>query len=102
NRTMESQPLKILVVEDNPTDFFLLKEFIQLLDIPLDYIDNRISSSEALVALESKVYDLIFLDLTLPDSEGLNSFTRINTVASHIPIVVLTSVMNEELALEVV
>lgn len=94
--------MKILVVEDTPTDFFLLKEFIKLLDIPLDDMDNCISISEALNALERKVYDLIFLDLTLPDSEGLNSFTQINATCSHIPIIVLTSVMNEELALEVV
>ena len=94
--------MKILVVEDNATDFFLLKEFIKLLDISLDYIDNCTSISEALAALESKLYDLIFLDLTLPDSEGLNSFTRIHAISSNIPIIVLTSVMNEELALEVV
>lgn len=99
---MESQPLKILVIEDNPTDFFLLKEFIKLLDIPLNDVDNCTAISEALVALERKAYDLIFLDLTLPDSEGLNSFTQINAISSHIPIIVLTSVRNEELALEVV
>lgn len=94
--------MKILVVEDNPTDFFLLKEFVKLLDISLDSIDNTASIAEALAALQTKAYDLIFLDLTLPDSEGLNSFVQINKFSSHIPIIVLTSVMNEELALEVV
>lgn len=94
--------MKILVIEDNPTDFFLLKEFIKLLDIPLEDVNNCPSISEALVALENHAYDLIFLDLTLPDSEGLNTFTQINAISSHIPIIVLTSVRNEELALEVV
>lgn len=98
---MGSNSLKILVIEDNPTDFLLLKEFIKLLELPLDTVDNSPTIANALKSLNENVYDLIFLDLTLPDSEGLNTFTAINGIASHIPIIILSSVTNNELALKI-
>lgn len=98
---MENKRLKILVIEDNPTDFFLLKEFIQLLSLPLNTIDNSPTVANALELLNGNNYDLIFLDLTLPDSEGFNTFTAINRICSHIPIIILSSVTNNDLALKI-
>lgn len=99
---MEGKRLNILVIEDNPPDFFLLKEIIYGTSLKIDKITNSTNLSKALYALNDEVFDLIFLDLTLPDSDGLDSFLMINKAAGKIPIIVLSGMVNENLALEIV
>ena len=53
-------------------------------------------------AIKEGAFDIILLDLTLPDSSGIDTFASLHEVASHIPIVVLSGHEDEELAAEIV
>jgi len=70
---------------------------------------TRISSEKLLVAkslakglsiLENLIPDVIFLDLNLPDSLGINSFRLLKSIAIKIPVIVLTGIDDESIAKE--
>lgn len=97
-----THPLNILVVEDNPSDYFLFSEYLRLSKLPTGTVFHAEKLEEALQQLPSLQPDLIFLDLTLPDSEGIESFIRLNQQAPHISIVVLTGLNDQQIALNTI
>jgi signal transduction histidine kinase len=99
----DDQPTRILVVEDNPGDYRLIAECFResLQSLPAE-ITNATSLTDALAILEKNETDIVLLDLSLPDSYGLDTFRSINNTAPRLPIVVLSGNENEELAAEIV
>jgi PAS domain S-box-containing protein len=96
-----SDKIQILLVEDNPVDAALLKEI--LLKGKLDYtLDSVETLEEALELLEKSVdkYDSIILDLYLPDSEGLATFQKIHVRIPEIPVVIYTSLDDEQVGIQ--
>lgn len=97
-----SYSVKILLIEDNVAEARLLQEFLiqaQSQEFTLVHV-NRLG--EALQELGQCNYDIILLDLSLPDSEGLSSLPPLIEQAPSIAIVVLTNTNDEELAIEAV
>ncbi|HEY9798589.1 MAG TPA: diguanylate cyclase [Leptolyngbyaceae cyanobacterium] len=99
---MDSQSVYILLVEDNLKDAELLQEYlIEVGAVQWQIIQvNRLS--EALKEIRNRRFDVILLDLSLPDSQGLETLSIVNHAASNIPIVVLTGLNNEQLAVQAV
>ena len=81
---------RVLLVEDNPGDARLIREM--LADDPVNQFNLTQSGDleNAADDLEKQSFDVILLDLSLPDSQGENTFTRINTLVPDLPIVILT------------
>ncbi|MBE8999250.1 MULTISPECIES: hybrid sensor histidine kinase/response regulator [unclassified Nostoc] len=97
-----SYSVKILLIEDNLASARLLQEFLtqaQSQEFTLVHVTRL---GEALQELNQCNYDVILLDLTLPDSQGLSSLPPLIGQAPSIPIVVLTNTNDEELAIEAV
>lgn len=92
--------MNILVIEDNPGDFMLLKEFLRLTDLPIGNITNAERLEQAFVFLKEQAPDLVFLDLSLPDSDGIETFIALQKRAAHLPIIVLSGVTDLTIALE--
>jgi len=99
---LAAHPLKILVVEDNPSDYFLFCEYLRLSKLPTEDIVHAERLGEALHLLHEHQPDLIFLDLSLPDSDGINSFVRLNEQARHISIIVLSGLSDRQVALNTI
>jgi two-component system sensor histidine kinase UhpB len=97
-----AHPLTILVVEDNHSDYFLFCEYIRLSRLPVGEIHHAARLGEALEVLQQHQPDLIFLDLSLPDSTGIDSFIRINLQAPHISIIVLSGLSDTQVALNTI
>ncbi|MDT8324687.1 MAG: PAS domain S-box protein, partial [Bacteroidota bacterium] len=55
--------------------------------------------SEAQALLESSSFDVLLLDLNLPDSRGIDTFDRIQEIAPHLPVVIISAVADERLAM---
>ncbi|MHC5773040.1 sensor histidine kinase [Nostoc sp.] len=94
--------VKILLIEDNLAYARLLQEFLtqaQFQEFTLVHVKRL---GEGLEELTECNYDVILLDLTLPDSDGLSSLPSLIGQAPSIPIVVLTNTNDEELAIEAV
>jgi two-component system, cell cycle sensor histidine kinase and response regulator CckA len=96
---MIHHPIKILLIEDNPGDVLILQEtlseitFVELKLVHVDRLKN------ALKKLSSEDFDVILLDLVLPDSNGLDTFIQIQEQTPATPIVVLTGMTDETLAI---
>lgn len=86
----DRHPYKVLIIEDNPGDFFLVEDFL-LEKMAIPEIIQAGSFSEAELILESDVkYDIILLDLSLPDKSGEELIIEILKKTSGTPIIVLT------------
>jgi two-component system, cell cycle sensor histidine kinase and response regulator CckA len=97
---MVNQTIKILLVEDNPGDVLLLQETLSEISLVTFILVNVERLSDALKQLQTEVFDVILLDLALPDSHGLDSFAKMYQQVPLIPIVVLTGMSDETLALK--
>ena len=97
---MHPAPIHILVIEDNPGDVMLLKEFLKLTGLSIQTISHADRLEQAFILLREDAPDLIFLDLSLPDSEGLETFVNLQKQAAHLPIIVLSGLSDVTVALE--
>lgn len=92
--------LCILIVEDNPADLFVLEGLLWKTRLPIGQIIKAKSNEDADLLLKKEKPNLILLDLSLPDSVGIESFKHINNIAPNIPIIVLTGLSDMDMALE--
>ena len=101
--TLTPACLKILLVEDCVQDAELIQEL--LLESRLGQLietTNAVYLWEAIEILSDQIFDVILLDLTLLDSQKLNTFFRLQDCRINIPIVLLTSADDEEFAIELI
>jgi PAS domain S-box-containing protein len=94
--------IKTLLVEDNPGDARLLQAVVAEVAAPrVEWVTvERLGA--ALQRLQEEPFDVVMLDLSLPDAHGLETFLKVSTHAPGVPIVVLTGTDDEELAVKTV
>src|ERR1041384_3062615 len=95
---MSDRPNRILLVEDNPGDARLLREALKDVanyHFDLEHVERL---SQALERLRREPFDVVLLDLSLPDGQGLDSLTPVRDAAPSVPILVLTGLDDEEVA----
>ncbi len=100
--TKSIKPLQIVLVEDSASDAVLLQENILssgTTDISISVVQ---SLNEAKEHLKNNHPDAMLLDLTLPDSSGLNTVREVRSISPDLPIVVLTGVDDENTGVEAV
>lgn len=89
--------IKVLLVEDDAIDRLLIERVLGGCPQPIEFAaDGAGSLSAAVECLSNGKYDVILLDLMLPDSKGLETIRRIKEINSHVPIVVLTGLDDEQ------
>jgi two-component system, cell cycle sensor histidine kinase and response regulator CckA len=98
---MSKTPLKkLLLVEDNPGDARLLREMFKEQGSHDTELTQVGSMREAEAHLAGRSFDIILLDLGLPDAEGLGAVRRAHAAAPRVPLVVLTGLDDESLAVQ--
>lgn len=99
---METQPIKILLVEDDQVFVNVLQQGVAtLLESPFEFCRAE-TVAQAQAQLSTRRFDALVLDLSLPDSQGLETFTRIHLAIPSTPIIVLTGADDDALALAAV
>ncbi len=101
---MGEKPIKVLLIEDSVfatrhTQKMLAEANGSQIDAEVECADQL---SVGLKRLAEDRIDIVLLDLTLPDSHDLDTFTRVHTQAPEVPVVVLTGLEDEKLAVEAV
>jgi len=99
---METNSLRVFLIEDNPGDADIIKEMLCEVDeliIQLESSDRLLKSLERLV--EGNI-DVILSDLSLPDSQGLDTLRRLLESVPDIPIVVMTGLDDARAGIEAV
>ena len=99
---MEDKHIKVLLVEDNSEDTRLIQEMLSKATGPRFDVTCAETLLTGLEFLAAGGIDVVLLDLGLPDSTGLDSFARTYTQAPEIPIVVLSGLDDENLAVTAV
>ncbi len=92
--------MNILLIEDNPEDVQTFTEVLANGASGSHGIQLADRLSKGLERLAGGSFDLVLLDLALPDSKGLRTLAEVHARAKETPIVVLTSSDDEQLALE--
>ncbi len=98
--TALEQDLQLLVIEDNHGDFVLIQEYLhEEAEYPeITHVSNFSDAKKILE--ESDIFDVILLDLTLPDASGESLVHNIAELSGQIPIIVLTGYENKEFGLK--
>lgn len=99
---MKTQLINILLVEDNLGDAELLEEILEEAKKSHLELTHVSSLGVAESCLSSAEFDVVLLDLSLPDSQGIDTITSLLSFDPNLPIVVLTGCDDEELAIEAV
>ncbi|MEI7750757.1 MAG: diguanylate cyclase [Candidatus Omnitrophota bacterium] len=94
--------LKILLVEDDQEFADILKIRLSKETNPRLQITCLPTLQQALEALAEKAWDLILLDLMLPDSSGIQTFTSLHAQDRHTPIVIMSGLDSDSLAIDAV
>lgn len=98
---MNTQPVTVLIIEDNPGDVRLIKEMLKEAKVR-HYMLAASTLARGIDLCGQHDVDIILLDISLPDSRGLETVTSLREEISEVPIVVLTGHNNDELGLEAV
>ena len=94
---------KVLLVENNPQEAELIEDLLSEISGKQRILLTKVERlSEAQERLHQETFDIILLDLSLPDSRGIETVARVQEYGLNVPIVVLTSQNDEELALRLI
>ncbi|MGB9936861.1 MAG: response regulator [Methanobacterium sp.] len=99
---MLNKIVKVLLIEDNDADARFIKEMFKDISKPQYEIVNAKKLEDGLNYLSKDNYDIMLLDLSLPDSMGLETFTKAHEYNSELPIVILSGLDDEEVAVKAV
>ncbi len=96
---MEKKSFDILLIEDNNADVRLIKELLKSSEEFKFDLESNPRLSESLNRLKVKKFDVILLDLTLPDSDRESTLERVLNFTNTIPIIILTGLDDKDFAL---
>lgn len=97
-----NNPVNVLLVEDNPGDALLVEQALREVGEGEFALKRSDCLNQGLRRLNERDIDLILLDLSLPDSAGLRTVHTMHAHAGRTPIVVLTGINDEMLAIRAV
>ncbi|NMG09420.1 ATP-binding protein [Brasilonema sp. UFV-L1] len=97
---MNNASLRILLIQDNLSEAKLLQQTLWHLGKQKWQVVHFEQLSDAINACSKSIFDIVLLDLSLPDSEGLNPVEKFYTEVPNIPIVILTELDDEDFALQ--
>jgi diguanylate cyclase (GGDEF)-like protein len=99
---MDTPPIRVLLIEDNPGDARLIREALSDSGAAAIQIDTASNLAEGFAALDQGSRDVVLLDLSLPDSQGLDTVSRTRAHSPETPIVVLSGLNDEDTAVQAV
>jgi PAS domain S-box-containing protein len=99
---VDESRINILLVEDNLSYSKLVEKMLAESGSEACILQCVGTISKGLEALEYRDFDLVLLDLKLPDSEGLDTFNFLHDYSPDTPVIVLTAMSDERIALEAV
>ncbi|MBI2478680.1 MAG: fused response regulator/phosphatase [Planctomycetia bacterium] len=94
--------ITVLLIEDSEADAGLIKAHLDGRSNPSFAVQHETTLHDGVKRLHENLVDIVVLDLSLPDSNGLETFSQVTEAANGAPIVVLSGVKDDQIALEAV
>lgn len=95
-------PIRVLLIEDNPGDALLMQEWVAEAAGDQFGMEWESSLEAGLARLKEQRFDLVVLDLSLPDSQGWSTFAAAREACGHLPLIVMSGLDDEALAVRTV
>ncbi len=83
-------PISVLLIEDNPMHIYLLQTFLQRAEGPCFSVSVANDLASGIARARQVAFDVLLLDLILPDSQDLATLERLQAAIPDIPVIVLT------------
>lgn len=99
---MTGKTIKVLLVEDMPVIAMVTEQMLKKALSNRYLSTHKVRLAQALEALEAEDFDVILLDLNLPDSRELDTVARVVEQAPEVPIIVLTASNDDDLGIRAV
>ncbi len=99
---MIDKQISVLLIEDNPDDAVLIRRYLSAAMKVPPVVNHVALLTHGLERLKGGGFDVVLLDLSLPDGQGLGTFEKVHTRAPDVPIILLTGYDDDELAGEAV
>jgi hypothetical protein len=96
------QKLSVLIVEDSPDDYFILKEVLESSEEVEAILFQESRLEGAFSTAGNQEIDVAIIDLSLPDSFGLDTFVSFHDRYPLIPTIIMTGAKDQEMAFEAV
>ena len=100
--TTSDEPIVVLLVEDSETDALWIKAQLESHARASFVLLRETTCAGGVSRLAHERVDIVVLDLTLPDSSGIDTFVAIENVADRVPVVILSGITDDKIALEAV
>src|ERR1041385_9553517 len=97
-----SDKIKILLIEDNPGDANLIHIHLKEAFPQAFQLSTAAYLKDGLELIRHNEFDIIIIDLSLPDSSGLDTFNAVYKAAPEVAIVVLTGLEDEDIGIATV
>ncbi len=101
-RRTEREPIRVLLVEDSQDYATLVRTTLMSADAVSFEVEHVERLDVGLGLIEKQAFDVMLLDLSLPDGYGAFTIGCACSLANHIPVIVLTGTQNDELAMSAV
>jgi signal transduction histidine kinase len=99
---MKVEPIKVLAIEDSASDVVILREILQG-GSPMQFcVTGAQRLDQGMAMLRESEFDVVLLDLGLPDSQGLDTLRKLRKKFGEIPIIVLTGLDDEATGMEAI
>jgi diguanylate cyclase (GGDEF)-like protein len=99
---MDKKHIKVLLIEDSPGDARLIQEMLMEADASRFELEHVDKLSTGLKRLGKEGFDVLLLDLGLPDSNGIQTLEKVLTQATELPVIVLTGLADEKAGIKAV
>ncbi len=97
-----NNPITVLVVEDNAGDYLILKNQLQNVKFPVKKIVHAVNMEAVSSLIANTHFDVVILDLSLPDSMGVDSIITMDRLLPKTAIICLSGLSGEETAVEAI
>jgi len=100
---VNAKVINILMVDDDPDDCWLITQTLKRSSQTTEFVVETAGNlADGLACLNKRDFDLMLLDLHLPDSRGIETLQETHKVNQNIPIVVLTGLDDEQIGLDAI
>ncbi len=99
---MDMERIQVLLVEDDEDDYIITRDLLTGEDSHNFRVVWAKDLADGLEKLASAAFDVVLLDLSLPDSQGLDTFSAIGEANPRVPVVLLTGLSDESLGVKAV